>query len=75
MFISLVRSNEEGNIGFCSEPTRINVSITRAKRGLIIVGSASTFLKTFNYWGAIIKQLHDRQVYFDYSLEIPEKDL
>lgn len=42
ILISLVRANEDGNIGFLSELRRMNVAITRAKMKLIIVGDSST---------------------------------
>ncbi|KAG8459015.1 hypothetical protein KFE25_006560 [Diacronema lutheri] len=39
---SLVRANEGGHIGFLKEPERINVLLSRARHGQILVGSAST---------------------------------
>ncbi len=52
--ISLVRSNDKGEIGFLSEKRRLNVAITRAKRHLCVVGDSETlgrgnepFLKGF----------------------------
>ena len=42
IFISLVRSNEDGNIGFLSDLRRMNVAITRARMKLVIVGDAAT---------------------------------
>ena len=32
IYISLVRSNEQGEIGFLSDERRMNVALTRAKR-------------------------------------------
>ena len=43
---SLTRSNEEGNIGFMSSPERLNVLLSRARTGLIIIGDSETFLKS-----------------------------
>lgn len=43
--ISLVRSNEEGNIGFLRDLRRINVAITRARMKLIIIGDRSTLCR------------------------------
>ncbi len=42
VLISLVRSNEGGDIGFLRDLRRMNVAITRARMKLIILGSAQT---------------------------------
>ncbi|TWT34194.1 AAA domain-containing protein [Blastopirellula retiformator] len=39
---SLVRSNENGEIGFLADVRRMNVAMTRAKRKLIVIGDSST---------------------------------
>jgi multidrug efflux pump subunit AcrA (membrane-fusion protein) len=40
---SLVRSNPEGNVGFMSEPERVNVLFSRARFGMIVLGDLTTF--------------------------------
>lgn len=45
VIISMVRSNDDGSIGFLSELRRMNVAITRARYRLVIVGDFSTLGK------------------------------
>lgn len=45
IFISLVRANEEGQIGFLGDLRRMNVAITRARMKLVILGDAQTLGK------------------------------
>lgn len=42
IFISLVRANEEGQIGFLGDLRRMNVAMTRARMKLVILGEAAT---------------------------------
>ncbi len=45
ILISLVRSNDEGQIGFLKDLRRMNVAMTRARMKLIILGDKSTMTK------------------------------
>jgi ATP-dependent RNA/DNA helicase IGHMBP2 len=42
VILSLVRSNEDGDIGFLKDYRRMNVAITRAKEQLFIIGDSAT---------------------------------
>jgi len=42
IYISLVRSNTKGEIGFLSDYRRMNVAMTRAKKKLIVIGDSAT---------------------------------
>lgn len=42
IILSLVRSNEEGEIGFLKDYRRMNVAITRAKEQLFVIGDSAT---------------------------------
>ncbi len=43
VIISLVRSNDRREIGFLADTRRTNVALTRARRGLVVVGDSATF--------------------------------
>lgn len=45
ILISMVRSNEEGQIGFLRDLRRMNVAITRARMKVIILGDAPTLTR------------------------------
>lgn len=61
ILISLVRANEEGQIGFLNDLRRMNVAITRARMKLIILGDASTLTRHAFYkkLSTYIKSLHE----------------
>lgn len=42
IYISLVRSNDELEIGFLNDLRRMNVALTRAKKKLVVVGDSAT---------------------------------
>ncbi len=54
IIISLVRSNDDGNIGFLRDLRRMNVAMTRARMKLIIIGNVATLTSHPFY-----RRLHD----------------
>ncbi len=40
--VSLVRSNDEGQLGFVADIRRINVALTRARKKLVVIGDGAT---------------------------------
>ena len=49
IYISMVRSNDNGEIGFLKDTRRMNVAMTRAKKKLIIIGDSAT-LASFKFY-------------------------
>jgi len=49
IFISLVRANDQGNIGFLKNLRRMNVAMTRARMKLVIIGNSKTLAKNEFY--------------------------
>jgi ATP-dependent RNA/DNA helicase IGHMBP2 len=42
VYISMVRSNNEGEIGFLADIRRMNVAMTRARKKLVVIGDSAT---------------------------------
>mmetsp|Transcript_8761 Transcript_8761/g.13899 ORF Transcript_8761/g.13899 Transcript_8761/m.13899 type:complete len:168 (-) Transcript_8761:22-525(-) len=57
--ISTARSNSIGTLGFLTDWRRLNVAITRAKRGVIVVGDELT-VQADNHWSSMIQFYKDR---------------
>ena len=65
---SLTRSNEEGNIGFMSSPERLNVLLSRARIGLIIIGNSDTFLRSRTgkeHWTKFFDIIKERRHFYE----------
>jgi superfamily I DNA and/or RNA helicase len=60
--ISLVRSNDKGEIGFLSDIRRTNVAMTRAKRKLIMVGDSAT-LCSHSFYSKLIDYVQANEFY------------
>lgn len=59
IIFSAVRCNKEGQIGFLGDRHRMNVLLTRAKRGLIVIGSRLT-LGTDALWCDWMNHMEER---------------
>jgi superfamily I DNA and/or RNA helicase len=60
--ISLVRSNETGEIGFLSDLRRTNVAMTRARRKLIMIGDSAT-LSSEPFYARLIEYFESQGAY------------
>ena len=65
VILSFVRSNNNNNVGFLSDFSRINVAITRAKHNLFCIGDANTLENCkLDYLRRIVKDAKDRSKFF-----------
>ena len=49
IIISMVRSNDKGDIGFLNDTRRMNVAMTRAKHKLVLIGDSATISNSSFY--------------------------
>src|SRR5436190_3872152 len=62
IILSLVRSNDDGEIGFLKDYRRMNVAITRAKEQLFIIGDSAT-IGADVFYNAILTYIEKYGVY------------
>jgi regulator of nonsense transcripts 1 len=59
IILSCVRSNDHQGIGFLSDPRRLNVALTRAKYGLVILGNPKVLSK-HPLWNCLLQHFKER---------------
>uniref|UniRef100_A0AC35TGV9 Regulator of nonsense transcripts 1 n=1 Tax=Rhabditophanes sp. KR3021 TaxID=114890 RepID=A0AC35TGV9_9BILA len=64
VIVSCVRSNENNGIGFLSDPRRLNVALTRAKYGLVIIGNGKVLSKNI-LWNHLLLNYRDQGCLMD----------
>ncbi len=53
IILSCVRSNERQGIGFLSDPRRLNVALTRARYGVVVLGNPKVLSKHYIWYGLL----------------------
>src|ERR1700743_2175551 len=64
IILSCVRSSESQGIGFLSDPRRLNVALTRAKYGLIVVGNPKV-LANNQLWNHLVHHCKELRLLVD----------
>ncbi|MFL9483239.1 AAA domain-containing protein [Chitinophagaceae bacterium LWZ2-11] len=62
VYISMVRSNTDGDIGFLSDIRRMNVAMTRARKKLVVIGDSAT-LSQLNFYTDFITYAEEKNAY------------
>jgi superfamily I DNA and/or RNA helicase len=68
IILSLVRSNDSGQIGFLKTSNRVCVALSRAKHGLFIFGNSECLIgsKKLELWVKVIQYMRDNQFFGDH---------
>lgn len=70
--LSTVRSNSAMQAGFVADARRLNVAITRARRGLVVIGDPKT-LGTSSVWHSFIRWFSVNNCFVDSLIELLPK--
>ena len=72
IIVSLVRSNDEGEIGFLKDYRRMNVAITRAKEQLIVIGDSATIGadKFFNEFLSYVEKFGNYRTVWEFEMYV-----
>lgn len=62
IYISMVRCNDNGEIGFLKDTRRMNVAMTRARKKLIILGDSAT-LASFPFYNQLLEYVEKTDGY------------
>lgn len=72
IILSTVRANAHGNLGFLTDPRRLNVAITRPRRGLVVVGHSHTLNRDAQTFGPWLRWAQERGLVLDCPATSPE---
>ncbi|PIB36163.1 DNA-binding protein [Reichenbachiella sp. 5M10] len=62
IYISLVRSNDKGEIGFLKDTRRMNVALTRARKKLVVIGDSAT-IGQHSFYEKFLDYIHEIEAY------------
>lgn len=65
ILLSFVRSNVEANIGFLKTSNRVNVALSRARKGLYCIGNFDCLAEKCNLWKDLIQNLATQEAIGD----------
>ena len=74
IILSNVRSNENNEIGFVKDFRRLNVSITRAKYGMIIIGNAKCLYHNKCVWKNFINYYQEEKLLYIPEIKIKDNE-
>ena len=65
ILFSAVRSNDFGQLGFLDDDQRMNVLLTRARKGLIVIGNRNTLAHKDSTWKKWIEWMEKERLVVD----------